>query len=166
MDIPVSLLQYKYCTLFTVIVEVEDSGRVYTEEVSVVTLSCEIYGYPRDSSPPVWTSSVWTSDELQSGRFTTTVANAGLLNGSSISTTERVVSQLTIFCATQRDSGEYTCSVEGKSTTVTLNIAGIARYCFKNKSVFLYISMMQLSQQKIITVVSTFKVFFHSQYSV
>ena len=103
------------------VVEVEDPGRVYTEEVSEVTLSCEIYGYPRDSSPPVWTSSVWTSDELQSGRFTTTVTNAGLLNGSSISTTERVVSQLTIFCATQRDSGEYTCSVQGNSTTVALN---------------------------------------------
>ena len=120
------------------VVEVEDSGRVYTEEISVVTLSCEIYGYPRDSSSPVWTSSVWTSDELQSGRFTTTVTNAGLLNGSSISTTERVVSQLTIFCATEKDSGEYTCFVEGNSTTVTLSIAGIARYHFLNKPVSLF----------------------------
>ena len=87
---------------------------MYTEEVSEVTLSCEIYGYPRDSSPPVWTSSLWTSDELQSGsyRFTTTVTNAGLLNGSSISTTERVVSQLTVSNVTERSSGEYTCCVE------------------------------------------------------
>ena len=109
------------------VVEVEDPGRVYTDEVSVVTLSCEIYGYPHDSSPPVWTS---TSDELQSGRFTTTVTNAGLLNGNSISTTERVVSQLTIFCVSERDSGEYTCSVQGNSTTVTLSITdrGTARY--------------------------------------
>ena len=96
----------------TVLVE----GRVFTDTVSEVTLSCEIYGYPRDSSPPVWTS---TSDELQSGRFTTTVTNAGLLNGSSISTTERVVSQLTIRNVTERDSGEYTCSVQGNSTTTT-----------------------------------------------
>ena len=114
------------------VVEVEDPGRVYTEEVSEVTLSCEIYGYPRDSSPPVWTSSVWTSDELQSGRFTTTVTNAGLLNGSSISTTEGVVFQLTIFCATQRDSGEYTCSVQGNSATVALRISdrGISKYAY------------------------------------
>ena len=116
-----------YCSLSTVVVEVEDPGRVYTDEVSEVTLSCEIYGYPRDSSPPVWTS---TSDELQSGRFTTTVTDVSPLNGSSISTTERVVSQLTIFCVSERDSGEYTCSVQGNSTTVALNIIdrGTARY--------------------------------------
>ena len=109
------------------VVEVEDPGRVYSDEVSEVTLSCEVYGYPRDSSPPAWTS---TSGELQSGRFNTTVTNAGLLNGSSISTTERVVSQLTIFCVSERDSGEYTCSMQGNSTTVTLSITdrGTARY--------------------------------------
>ena len=119
------------CSLSTVVVEVEDPGRVYIEEFSEVSLSCEIYGYPRDSSSPVWTSSVWTSDELQSGRFTTTVTNTGLLNSSSISTTERIVSQLTIFCASERDSGEYTCSVQGNSTTVTLTIVeGISRELF------------------------------------
>ena len=106
-------------SLSTVIVEVEDPGRVYTDEVSEVTLSCELYGYPRDSFPPVWTS---TSNELQSGRFTTTVTNAGLLNVSSVSTTEKVVSQLTISNVTERDSGEYTCSVQGNSTTVKLDI--------------------------------------------
>ena len=99
-------------------------GRVLTDTVSDVTLSCEIYGYPRDSSPPVWTSSVWTRDELQSVRFTTTVTNAGLLNGSSISTTERVVSQLTISNVNERDLGEYTCSVQGNSTTTTPIIVG------------------------------------------
>ena len=111
----------------TVYVEVEDPGRVYTDEVSKVTLSCEIYGYPRNSSPPVWTS---TSDELQSGRFTTAVTDVRPLNGNSISTTERVVSQLTIFCVSERDSGEYTCSVQGNSTTVTISITdrGTARY--------------------------------------
>ena len=109
------------------VVEVEDPGRVYTDEVSKVTLSCKIYGYPRDSSPPVWTS---TSDELQCGRFTTTVTDVRPLNGSSISTTERVVSQLTINSVTMGDSGEYTCSVQGNSTTVTLSITdrGTARY--------------------------------------
>ena len=114
----------------TVVVEVEDPERVYTDEVSEVTLSCEIYGYPRDSSPPVWTSSVRTRDELQSGSFTTTMTDVRPLNGSSISTTEKVVSQLTIFCVSERDSGEYTCSVQGNSTTVTLSITdrGTARY--------------------------------------
>ena len=109
------------------VVEVDDPGRVYTDEVSVVTLSCKIYGYPRDSSLPVWTS---TSDELQCGRFTTTVTDVRPLNGSSISTTERVVSQLTIRNVTEGDSGEYTCSVQGNSTTVTLSITdrGTARY--------------------------------------
>ena len=109
------------------VVEVEDPGRVhvYTDEVSEVTLSCEIYGYPRDSSPPVWTSSVRTRDELQSSnRFATTVTDVGPLNSSSISTTERVVSQLTISNVTERDSGEYTCSVQGNSTTTTPIIVG------------------------------------------
>ena len=110
------------------VVEVEDPGTVYTDEVSKVTLSCEIYGYPRDSSPPVWTSSVWTSGELQSGRFNTAVTDVRPLNGSSISTTERVVSQLTIRNVTERDSGEYTCSVQGNSTTVRLTGRGTARY--------------------------------------
>ena len=52
------------------------------------------------------------------------MTNAGLLNGSSISTTERVVSQLTISNVTERDLGEYTCSVQGNSTTTTPIIVG------------------------------------------
>ena len=117
---------------------------MYTQidEVSEVTLSCEIYGYPRDSSPPVWTS---TSDELQSGRFTTAVTDVGPLNGSSISTTERVVSQLTINNVTEGDSGEYTCSVQGNSTTVTLALVveecdnGKHFQCFCHSKCILYI---------------------------
>ena len=83
-------------------------------------LECGVYGYPRDSSPPVWTHG---SDELYNGRYTTTVTNAGLLSGNSISTTERVVSQLTITNVTANDSGDYTCSWQGNSTTTTLRIA-------------------------------------------
>ena len=118
---PVSHCSF-YCSLSTVVVEVEGPGTVYTDEVSKVTLSCKIYGYPRDPSPPVWTFSERTSDELQSGRFNTAVTDVRPLNGSSISTTERVVSQLTIRNVTEGDSGEYTCSVQGNSTTVTLDI--------------------------------------------
>ena len=36
-----------------------------------------------------------------------------------------MLSQLTISNVTEKDSGEYTCSVQGNSTTVTLIIAGI-----------------------------------------
>ena len=56
--------------MYIVVVEVESDSQIVTEG-SVVVLSCEVYGYPRDSSLPVWTSSQWTSDELQSGRFST-----------------------------------------------------------------------------------------------
>ena len=102
---------------------------VIIEIVTVITgestqlqavLKCEVYGYPRNSSPPVWTHG---SDEMQNGRYTTNVINAGLLSGNSISTTERVVSQLTIINVTANDSGDYTCSWQGNSTTVTLRIA-------------------------------------------
>ena len=53
----------------TVVVEVESPGTVFTGS-SEVNLTCEIYGYPRDSSSPVWTRG---SDELQGDRYTTTV---------------------------------------------------------------------------------------------
>ena len=87
---------------------------VFTGESTEAVLECEVYGYPQDSSPPVWTHG---SDELRNG---TKVTNAGLLSGNSISTTERVVSQLTITNVT---SGDYTCSWQGNSTTVTLRVA-------------------------------------------
>ena len=91
--------------------------QVFLAEGSEVVLWCEVYGYPRDSSLPVWT---WSGGEL-SDRSTTTVT--GLLSGaSSVSFTERVVSQLTISNATEGDSGEYTCSVPGNSTSINVDI--------------------------------------------
>ena len=108
-----------YCCHSTVIVEVKSPGAVFTGEGAMVNLVCEIYGYPHDYSFPVWTRG---SDKLQNDRYTTTVINAGLLSGSSISSTERVVSQLTISNVTEDDSGEYTCSVDGNSTTATLTV--------------------------------------------
>ena len=73
-----------------------------------------------DSSPPVWT---WSGGDLQSSRFTTSVTNAHLFNDTiSISSTTSVVSQLTINCPLERLSGEYTCSVQGNSTSVTVSI--------------------------------------------
>ena len=101
------------------IVEVKSPGTVFTGEGSLVSLTCEIYGYPHNSCSPVWTRG---SEKLQGDKYTTTVINAGLLSGSSIFSTERVVSQLTIRNVTEDDSGEYTCSVEGNSTTANLTV--------------------------------------------
>ena len=99
------------------VIEAESPVTVFTGESTEAVLKCEVYGYPRDSSPPVWTHG---SDELHNGRYTTTVTNAGLLSDNSISTTERVVSQLTITNVTVNDSGDYTCSWQESSTTVAL----------------------------------------------
>ena len=104
------------------VVEVETDSQTVSEG-SVVVLSCEVYGYPRDSSPPVWTSSQRTSDELEGGRFSTSLTNGALLSGDSVPSTERVLSQLTIFCASEADSGEYTCSVQGNSTSLQLTVS-------------------------------------------
>ena len=105
--------------MYTVIIEIVTVITGESTQLQAV-LKCEVYGYPHDSSPPVWTHG---SDELHNGRYNTTVTNAGLLSGNSISTTERVVSQLTITNVTVNDSGDYTCSWQGNSTTVTLRIA-------------------------------------------
>ena len=106
-------------TLHTVVIEAESPVTVFTGESTEAVLKCEVYGYPRDSSPSVWTHG---SDELHNGRYTTTVTNAGLLSDNSISTTERVVSQLTITNVTANDSGDYICSWQENSTTVTLRV--------------------------------------------
>ena len=109
-------------------IEAESPVIVFTGESTEAVLECEVYGYPRDSSSPVW---IRGSDELHNGRYTTTVTNASLLIASysgsgyeaslpSISTTERVVSQLTIFCVSEADAGNYTCSLPGNHTTITL----------------------------------------------
>ena len=95
--------------------------QVFLTEGSEVVLLCEVYGYPRDSSPPVWT---WSGGELSDRSTITVTDNSGLLSGaSSVSFTERVVSQLTILCASEGDSGEYTCSVPGNSTSLELTVS-------------------------------------------
>ena len=101
------------------VIEAESPVTVFTGESTEAVLKCEVYGYPRNSSPPVWTHG---SDELHNGRYTTTVTKAGLLSGNSISTTVRVVSQLTITNVNANDSGDYTCSWQGNSTTVNLTV--------------------------------------------
>ena len=87
-----------------------------------VVLECAVYGYPRDSYPPVWT---WSDGDLQSGRFTISVTNAHLLNERSVSSSESIVSKLTIRNATKDKTGRYVCSVIGNLTDVYISIGDI-----------------------------------------
>ena len=105
-------------TLSAVVVGVESSGVMVREERSVIVLTCEVYGYPRDPSPPVWSS---PGRDLQTCKFSTDLRNGDLLNDGSVSSEERVVSQLSICTGlTGEDEGEYTCSVKGQSDTYHL----------------------------------------------
>ena len=93
---------------------------MYIEDSDKVELVCEVYGYPRDSSLPVWTHG---RDAIQNEcRHTITVSNTHLLGGRSIPINERVVSVLSIVNVVEDDGGEYTCSVTGNSSTVILAV--------------------------------------------
>ena len=100
-----------------VIVEVESSGLVVREGSEMIVLTCEVYGYPRNSSPPKWS---YPQREQETGRFNTTLSNTGLLSVSS--TEKEVVSQLTIINVTEADEGEYTCSVDGQSASFYVDL--------------------------------------------
>ena len=101
-------------------VEVKSSGLVVREGSEVIVLTCEVYGYPRDSSPPKWSS---PGRNLETRRFITTLSDTGPLSGGSVSSTDKVtVSQLTIFNVTEADQGEYTCSVDGESATFRVDL--------------------------------------------
>ncbi|CAI8031864.1 Class II receptor tyrosine kinase [Geodia barretti] len=102
------------------IVEVESSGLVVREGSEVIVLTCEVYGYPRDSSPPKWSS---PGRNLETRRFITTLSDTGPLSGGSVSSTDKVtVSQLTIVNVTEADQGEYTCSVDGESASFRVDL--------------------------------------------
>ena len=102
------------------IAEVDSSGLVVREGSEVIVLTCEVYGYPRDSSPPMWSS---PGRNLESGRFKTTPRYTGQLSNGSVPTTDKVaVSQLTIYCASETDEGEYTCTVDGESASFHVDL--------------------------------------------
>ena len=131
------------------VVEVESDSQILVTEGSVVVLSCEVYGYPRDSSSPVWTSSQWTSDELQTGRFSTSLTNDDRLSDSSVSSTERVVAQLSIFCTSEADSGEYTCSVTGNFTSIQLTVSkGMYLSCRKVNQLINDLFLLEAQQEQ------------------
>ena len=114
--------------LFTVIVEVVSSGLVVREGSEVIVLTCEVYGYPRDSSPPKWSS---PGRNLETGRFNTTLSDTGPLSGGSVPSTDKVtVSQLTIYCASETDNGEYTCSVDGESASFRIGLGKLLLFKF------------------------------------
>ena len=90
-----------------------------------ILLSCEVYGYPQDSSPPKWSS---PGRDLETGRFNTTLSNTGLLSDGSVSSTDKVMSQLTIYSASERDEGEYTCSWDGQSDSVYVQLGKLRNW--------------------------------------
>ena len=76
-----------------VVVDVKLSEVENREGSQVMVLTCEVYGYPRDSSPPKWASS---GRDLTTDRFNTSLSNTDkLLSNSSVSSEESVVLQLT-----------------------------------------------------------------------
>ena len=83
-------------------------------------LSCEVYGYLRSSSHPVWTAG---NDVVQNDeRHKVTVENVYLLSYyRRVSLLKRVVSHLTIIKVTNQDLGDYTCSIQGNSSRVTVS---------------------------------------------
>ena len=99
------------------VVDVQYVGLQVREGTAI--LICEVYGYPRDSSPPKWSS---PGRDLTTCKFSTELtSNGDRLSDGSISSYDKVLSQLSICTnLTHKDEGEYTCSVEGKSSTTSI----------------------------------------------
>ena len=90
-----------------------------------VKLACLMYGYPRNSLQPVWTHGLDTV--LNDSRYTITMSNVNLLSGNSVRSTDMVMSYLTVNDTTEENSGEYTCTVQGNSSTVIINSLSAGR---------------------------------------
>ena len=86
-----------------------------------VVLVCEVYGYLRNSIQPQWT---FMDDILPNNTIIIFLNNnnMGLFYESSglDSTTGRLESYLAIITVSEENFGDYTCSVEGNSSSVTL----------------------------------------------
>ena len=107
-------------TLFStpVVVDVQHVGLQVREGTAI--LICEVYGYPRDSFPPKWSS---PGRDLTTCKFSTELNNGDRLSNGSISSYDKVVSELSICTnLTHEDEGEYTCSVEGQSSTTSIYV--------------------------------------------
>ena len=98
-------------------VQVQPPPSIYLEDRHYVELVCEVYGHPRNSSHPVWTTR--GSAVKNDCRHCIT---GGLFIGMSVSYDQRMESVLSILNMTVEDTGEYTCSVRGNSSAITLTV--------------------------------------------
>ena len=97
------------------------SGSVRTTVGQTGTLSCEMYGYLRESIE-------WLKDgqQLQSGgrySIVTSAGGRGAQNGGTV-TSDSVVSELMIQQVEEEDEGTYTCRAMGTlvQDTITLTV--------------------------------------------
>ena len=92
-------------------------------------LVCEVYGYLRNSMQPQWT---FMDDILPNND------NMGILYENSFpdSTTGRLKSYLAIITVSEENFGDYTCSVEGNSSSVTLRRGKFRHTCIHAFSYF------------------------------
>ena len=113
-----------------VYVQVQPPPAIYLEDRHYVELVCEAYGYPRNSSHPMWSTrgSVVQNDCRH-------CITGSLFSGISVSYDQRVESVLSILNMTVEDAGEYTCLVNGESSAVTLTVLSgkLKSYLSKNK---------------------------------
>ena len=100
-----------------VYVQVQPPPAIYLEDRHYVELVCEVYGYPRNLSHPVWT----TRGSAVQNDCTHCITEV-LFSGMSVSYDQRMESVLSILNMTVEDTGEYTCSVHGNSSAVTLTV--------------------------------------------
>ena len=100
-----------------VYVQVQPPPAIYLEDRHYVELVCEVYGYPRNSSHPVWTTrgSAVQNDCRH-------CINRGLFSSMHVSYDQIVESVLSILNMTVEDAGKYTRSVSGNSSAVNMTV--------------------------------------------
>ena len=100
-----------------VYVQVQTPPVIYLEDRNYVELVCEVFGYPRISSRPVWITRGSTVPNDCRHCIT-----GGLVSDGDISYYQKVESVLSILNMTVEDAGEYNCSISGQSSAFTLKV--------------------------------------------
>ena len=98
-----------------VIVEVDIPSKV--DIGGNIILVCKVYGYLRNSMQPQWT---FMDDIVPNNSIKIFLNEMGLHKSVLDSTTGRLESYLAIITVLEENFGDYTCSVEGNSSSVTL----------------------------------------------
>ena len=92
-----------------------------------VSLTCEVHGFLRSMAPPTWLDSKGELVPVESSNYsvsnysvvsTTSSRPAALISNSSAIQGQRSI--FTILRLSEEDEGNYTCMVEGNSSTVQL----------------------------------------------